>query len=209
MTEVDDTRTRILEAASARLLHYGYGKTTMSEIAKDCGMSAGNIYRFFASKLDIAEAMAHKFNDDLHEKFREISCRNISAADRLRGIFKYFLEETYTRVAAEAKILEIAEILKKERPKHFNGKLAQEREYLVKILQDGIAAGQFRELKNLNETAEFIQSSLMKFRFPQMFSSLTLDALEWELEGVLDLVLAGLSKHASVPKTDSQLLATP
>ena len=43
-----------------RIKHYGYGKTTMAEIAADCDMSPGNIYRFFEAKIDIAEAMARK-----------------------------------------------------------------------------------------------------------------------------------------------------
>ena len=30
---LDDTAKQILDAASRRFLHYGYGKTTMSEIA--------------------------------------------------------------------------------------------------------------------------------------------------------------------------------
>ena len=38
-----DPREAILKAAADRILHYGYNKTTMSEIAADCGMSAGNI----------------------------------------------------------------------------------------------------------------------------------------------------------------------
>ena len=45
------TREQILDAAMNRIKHYGYGKTTMSEIAGDCGMSAGNIYRFFIKKM--------------------------------------------------------------------------------------------------------------------------------------------------------------
>ena len=58
MSEKTDTRQQILDAAFQRIMHYGYAKTTMAEIARDCCMSAGNIYRFFASKIDIAEAMA-------------------------------------------------------------------------------------------------------------------------------------------------------
>ena len=33
MNETPDTRQQILEAAMQRIKHYGYGKTTMSEIA--------------------------------------------------------------------------------------------------------------------------------------------------------------------------------
>jgi hypothetical protein len=39
----------------------------------------------------------------------------------------------------------------------------------------------------------------MKFRFPQLFSKLTLPKLQRELDGVMDLLLAGISKGAQVP----------
>jgi hypothetical protein len=48
----------------------------------------------------------------------------------------------------------------------------------------------------------------MKFRFPQLFSHLTLPKLKRELTGVLDLILAGLSTDAKRPVTvgkDSKL----
>ena len=60
MDEKSATRDRILHAAMTRIKHYGYGKTTMAEIAADCDMSPGNIYRFYEAKIDLAEAMARK-----------------------------------------------------------------------------------------------------------------------------------------------------
>jgi len=62
-------------------------------------------------------------------------------------------------------------------------------------MRDGV----FRQLERPEETAEFMQAALMKFRFPQLFSHLTLPKLKRELDGVLDLLLAGLSSDARVP----------
>ena len=198
-TPTDDTRKQILMAAVERILHYGYSKTTMAEIARDCNMSAGNIYRFFASKLDIAEAMAQKFNDESYLTFSQIVARKDTAANRLRELFHYYLARTYSAIEDEAKILEVAEVLSKERPVYMNDKLAQERVFLVRIMDEGVAAGEFRPLANPDETAEMWQSALMKFRFPQLFSKLTLPQLQRELDGVMDLLLAGLSPGAAVP----------
>lgn len=195
----DDTRLQILHAAVERILHYGYSKTTMAEIARDCNMSAGNIYRFFASKLDIAEAMAHKFNEESYLTFAKIVARKDSAANRMRELFHYELARTYSAIEEEAKILEVAEVLARERPLYMNDKLAKERAYLTAILEDGVKSGEFRALANANEVAEMWQSALMKFRFPQLFSKLTLPKLQRELDGVLDLLLAGLSAGAVVP----------
>ncbi|MCA8900952.1 MAG: TetR/AcrR family transcriptional regulator [Hyphomonas sp.] len=199
MSETPDTRQQILEAAVERIKHYGYGKTTMSEIAKDCGMSAGNIYRFFASKLDIAEAMARKFNADLYQTYASIAREKKPAPQRLRDFFDFGLNHTYQAIEDEAKILEVAEVLSEERPLFFNEQMAQERVYLVQILEDGIRAGVFRPLERIEESAEFMQAALMKFRFPQLFSHLTLPKLKRELDGVMDLLLAGLSADAKVP----------
>lgn len=200
MSEVTDTRQQILDAAMERILHYGYAKTTMSEIARDCGMSAGNIYRFFASKLDIAEAMARKFNAELYESYAKIARCNDPASSRLREFFEFSMNRTFTAIEEKAKILEVAEVLSDERPLFFNEQMAQERVYLVQILEAGIEAGEFRPLEHKEETAEFMQAALMKFRFPQLFSHLTLPKLERELRGVMDLILAGLSVGATVPE---------
>lgn len=199
MTQMDDTRKMILHAAVERILHYGYSKTTMAEIAKDCNMSAGNIYRFFASKLDIAEAMARKFNDEAYETFAKIAAKTVPAADRMREIFHYELARTYSAIADEAKILEVAEVLSDERPLYMNEKLARERTYLVHIMKDGVGAGEFRPLSNPEEVAEMWQAALMKFRFPQLFSKLTLPKLQREIDGVMDLLLAGMSPGATPP----------
>ena len=194
-----DTRSQILEAAMERIHHYGYSKTTMSEIARDCNMSAGNIYRFFASKIDIAEAMAAKFNAEIYKEYAAIGAQDVPASARLREIFNYALEHTFGAIEEDAKILEVAEVLKQERPKYMNNKLAEERTYLVPILEDGVAKGEFRALDNPEEIAEFMQSALMKFRFPQLFTRLPLSGLRRELNGVMDMLLAGLSPGAEVP----------
>ena len=99
----------------------------------------------------------------------------------------------------DAKILEVAEVLYDERPLYMNDKLATERIYLVQILNDGVASGEFRKIANPEEVAEMWQSALMKFRFPQLFSKLTLPKLQRELDGVIDLLLAGLSPGATPP----------
>lgn len=88
MDEKHATRDRILEAAINRIKHYGYGKTTMAEIAADCDMSPGNIYRFFEAKIDIAEAMARKHYAAEQAELSAIARKKDWPADkRIREIF--------------------------------------------------------------------------------------------------------------------------
>lgn len=49
---------RILEAASRCMLDKGYSATTMADIARDAGMSVGNLYNYFPGKEAIVERFA-------------------------------------------------------------------------------------------------------------------------------------------------------
>ena len=192
-------RENILDAAMQRIMHYGYSKTTMSEIASDCGMSAGNIYRFYAGKLDIAEAIARRFNDDIHKDQSKIVKSKRPAGERLRAFVEFGMRVTYDRLATDAKILEVAEILAHERRDFVEEELAQERACIAKILKDGVKSGEFGAIQNVDRTAEAVQATVMKFRYPQLFSRLSLEQLLRELAGVLALVLAGLGQGVNAP----------
>jgi AcrR family transcriptional regulator len=188
MNDKLDTREQILHAAMERIMHYGYAKTTMAEIARDCGMSAGNIYRFFASKIDIAEAMARKLNMEINAQNAALVRGKGSAVEKMRVFHRTALRTTFEKLDKDAKILEVAEVLSSERPTFANEEMAQERVYLVQLLEQGIAEGAFAPMEYPNFIAEMMQS-----RYPQLWSRLTLPKLERELEGVMDIILAGLS----------------
>jgi AcrR family transcriptional regulator len=51
---------RILNAASDLIAHYGYDKTTVSDIAHQAGVSKGTIYLHFNSKDDLFEALLQR-----------------------------------------------------------------------------------------------------------------------------------------------------
>ena len=186
------TRGRILHAAVTRIKHYGYGKTTMAEIAADCGMSPGNIYRFFQAKIDIAEAMARAHYAEEHAALAAIARKKDRPAGvRLREFFFKRMRDSYLLFEENAKILEVAEVLHRERPLLANEHLALERVFLSALLEEGANTGLFAK-GDYNLIAEMLQAATMKFSLPQLFSHLTLQKLERELEGVLDLVLKGL-----------------
>lgn len=192
MDEKTATRDRILQAAMARIKHYGYGKTTMAEIAADCDMSPGNIYRFFEAKIDIAEAMARKHYAAEQAELSAIARKKDWSADkRLREIFFKRMRDSFHLFEENAKILEIAEVLSKERPLFSNEQLAAERVFLSALLEEGAEAGIFRA-GDYNFIAEMLQSATVKFAIPQLISKLPLPKLERELEGVLNLLLTGL-----------------
>jgi AcrR family transcriptional regulator len=192
MSDLDSTRQLIIEAAKKRFAHYGYGKTTMADLALDCDMSPGNLYRYFSSKLDIAEEIARGASIRTTEELSRVLMQpDGSAEQKLRDYLYSDLHVTYHMLEHAPKLVEMAEIISKEKPLFHNEGLKRQREVLIRILQLGNTSGEF-SIADVEYTAEMIQSATMKFNYPQMFSSLTLPKLERELEGVFAIVVAGL-----------------
>jgi AcrR family transcriptional regulator len=193
MSEKDAVRTQIVDAAKKRFSHFGYAKTTMAEVASDCAMSPGNLYRFFPGKLDIAEAIATEDYQKHLDHLRKVAANpKKTARERLHDFFFEELRRTFNKLESDPRAYEMAVVISREKPQFANWMLAQEREILAALLEDGNKLGEFASPKPVG-CAEHIQSALMKFRYPQLWSKLPLDKLENELEGVMDLVIDGLS----------------
>jgi hypothetical protein len=106
------------------------------------------------------------------------------------------LRRTYHKLEKDPRIVEMARVISHERPTFSNWMLAHERKILVELLDESERRGEFVPPGDKDEIAEMIQSATMKFRYPQLWSKLTLPKLERELEGVLHLILNGLCPHA-------------
>ena len=56
-SEKEEREHRILHVASELIVHYGFDKTTVSDIAREAGISKGAIYLHFDSKDALFEAL--------------------------------------------------------------------------------------------------------------------------------------------------------
>lgn len=189
----DEVCERIIEAAEERFTHYGYGKTTMAELARDCDMSSGNLYRFFPSKLDIAEEICRRASIQSADALTAIlDSPGMTAAERLKEFLFQDLRTTFHALEKNHRIVEMAQLITAERPEFHNEGLKRERDVLAGILTMGRDAGEF-EVANPDFTAEMIQAATLKFSYPQLFSRLSLEKLELELDGVYQLIVRGLA----------------
>jgi AcrR family transcriptional regulator len=209
---IKDVRERIIEAAKCRFSHFGYGKTTMAEVAGDCEMSPGNLYRFFPGKLDIAEAIATADYEKHLAHLRKLALApGRSARERLHDLLFEELRRTYNKLERDPRALEMAQVIAHERPEFANWMLANERKILVELMDESERRGEFVPSGDRETIAEMIQSATMKFRYPQLWSKLTLPKLERELDGVLKLIIEGLcplrNQFAQMPQQQHETAA--
>ncbi|GAA3090182.1 TetR family transcriptional regulator [Rhizobium viscosum] len=148
-TTLDVTRqeniTRILDAAERLFRHYGYSKTTVADVARDLGMSPANIYRFFASKVEIHQAICGRMLAMSYELAANICHQKISASDRLRQYVRSQYQLTLDMMLDQQKVHEMV-IVAIERDWHVIEKHIDSIHALIAdVIRDGIAAGEFAD----------------------------------------------------------------
>jgi AcrR family transcriptional regulator len=137
--------TRILDCAERLFRHYGYAKTTVADIAKDLGMSTANIYRFFASKTEIHQAVCGRMLGMSYDMAVQAAQMDASAADRLRAFVEGQYKLTLETMLDEEKVHEMV-IVAIERDWHVIEKHVDRIHHVIAgVIAEGIASGEFAE----------------------------------------------------------------
>lgn len=192
MNESEIVREQIIDAAKERFRHYGYPKTTIAEVAGDCAMSSGNIYRFFKGKIDIAVEIARREALTAIETIEAVlECPHRTSRQRLEEIVFADLRYTFHLLENRPKVLELAQIVIRERPQFQIESFRRERRAFQRILREGQVSGEFT-IDSVAQMTIAIQAATLKYRYAQLFTNQTLEELERELTGLLTLIVRGL-----------------
>ena len=197
MSEADRTREKIIDAARERFRHYGYPKTTIAELADDCAMSPGNIYRFFKGKIDIAVEIARREALNAVDVLDKVlACPHRGSRQRLEEVIFADLRYTYHLLENQPKTLELAQIVVNDRPQFQIESLRRERRLFQRILHEGAASGEF-SIDNVPAATIAVHAATTKYRYAQLFTNQSLVELERELAQVLTVLVRGLVAPAA------------
>lgn len=193
MTE--EIRTQILDAAEARFRTYGFGKTTMAEIATDIDMSTANLYRYYENKLAIGAAMASRCMCERETQLSEIIARTgISESERLEIFVLGMLNYMHSQLSNEPKMSELVDVMVKKRPDLVQNKIKNDHQLIKTILQQGKNCKEF-DIDDVDEMASYVQAALVKFSSPFFVAMYPVEELKRLAKGVVALILNGLAKH--------------
>ncbi len=183
---------RIVEAATGRFTHYGYGKTTVAEIAEDLGISPAYIYKFFDSKRAICEAVAGETLQRIDDALWSVARSNRSATERLRDIYRVILKESVARFFQERKLHDmVVEAVQSDwgaiqRHKQTIGEVARH------VLREGRQSGEFDRSMDEDRLVDALWTTLVPFAHPKVLEQTIHTDLEARADVVADLVLRGL-----------------
>jgi len=183
--------TRILDSAERLFRHYGYSKTTVADIARDLGMSTANIYRFFASKVEIHQALCGRMLDASYRMVIEISRMPVSASERLRLYLLGQYKMTVETMLDEEKVHEMV-VVAIERDWHVIEKhIDRIHEVIATIIADGIAAGEFAE-QDPQVASKNFGAATLTLCHPQMVAQCLAKENRAAPEDLIDYVIRAL-----------------
>lgn len=81
------THKLIVEVAERLFRQIGFQKTTVADIARELHMSPANVYRFFAAKAEINEAVCMDLLGKIEADVEKIASSRGTAAQKIRNLF--------------------------------------------------------------------------------------------------------------------------
>ena len=188
----EEIKSLILEKAIDRFVRYGFGKTTMVEIAKDCGMSAGNLYRYFESKFDIGVGVAQQYISKAEEILKEVLQRpGLSPTQRLEAFVLEKLKFMHSHIVEQPNVQDLVNYILDDRWDLVEKHRDVQNSLMAEILSEGNRTGEFK-VADVAQTANTIYAITTKFRLPHFIKNITLQELEQEATAVVDLMIQGL-----------------
>src|SRR5215212_5221363 len=103
-----DVREQIVAAAGEHFSHYGYEKTTVSDLAKSIGFSKAYIYKFFDSKQAIGEAICAKTLNAIVATVEEAVMGATSPTDKFRKMLKVLVTTNVSLFFSDRKLYDVA-----------------------------------------------------------------------------------------------------
>ena len=196
--KADAVRMDILLKATDLFKHYGFWKTNIGDIAECCGMSPGNLYRYFRNKQAIGLAVVSTYLEMVQTSLETVEMLpGGTSEERIRKWLETGVQQGVIQVEEHPKIVELSEFLMDDEDgwaliqKHVMWK----RVHLAREIQKGVEAGEL-EPCDAEQTAAILLNALKAFWMPMTLA-------KWkdkttilpELHATVDLFFRGLRKR--------------
>jgi AcrR family transcriptional regulator len=190
-----DKRDAILKAAWGLIRHYGYGKTTIDDIAKRAGVGKGTVYLYFRSKSEIMLALTELTNDRISSELERIARGPGSPGERLRACLMHRIMTLFDIVQKYPHGAEIISSMLPEIVDRLDRYVRAHGVLFAGILREGNESGEMG-VENPEATGRVL-AELFEFLTPPYYRFKTRRSLEKFAGETLDLILVGLRSRAA------------
>ncbi|MEO3745752.1 TetR family transcriptional regulator [Plantactinospora sp. B5E13] len=191
MADATLTREQILEAAEEVLRRFGPAKATVVDVARALGVSHGSVYRHFASKVALREAVTERWLERAHADLPAVIASDEPAPQRLRTWAHTLHRAKRGRALDDPELFATYLVLVRENSDVVRASLDELVDQLTRIVSAGIAAGDFAA-DDVPTTARAAFQAMVLFHDPAYAAMWDDPQTSRQLDAVVDLILAGL-----------------
>ena len=159
-------RDQVVEAATQHFGHYGYEKTTVSDLAKAIGFSKAYIYKFFDSKQAIGEVICANRLAMIMAIVESTIADAPTASEKLRRLFRALVEAGSDLFFHDRKLYDIAAVAGRDQ---WPSALAHDERLKVlvrEIVLEGRQSGEFERKTPLDDAVQAIHLVLRPYISP-------------------------------------------
>ncbi|WP_329107933.1 TetR family transcriptional regulator [Micromonospora sp. NBC_01699] len=195
MADTSLTSGQILEAAEDVLRRFGPAKTTVVDVARVLGVSHGSVYRHFASKAALREAVAERWLDRAHAPLPALTTADLPAPQRLRAWLTTLAAEKRGKALDDPELFATYMVLVGEASTVVAAHVEDLVRQLAVIIGDGVADGDFT-VADVDRTARAVLAATARWHHPAHAAEWGEPGIAEALEAVCDLLLDGLRTRA-------------
>jgi AcrR family transcriptional regulator len=159
-------RDQVVEAATQHFGHYGYEKTTVSDLAKAIGFSKAYIYKFFDSKQAIGEVICANRLAMIMAVVDSAMAEAPTASEKLRRMFRALVEAGSDLFFHDRKLYDIAAVAGRDQ---WPSAIAHEERLRVlvqEIVLEGRQSGEFERKTPLDDAVQAIHLVMRPYISP-------------------------------------------
>ena len=194
-------REKILDSASLVFARHEFHEVLMDDVARDCGVAKGTLYRYFPSKRALYLGVMFESMDRLHDTLREAVGGPGEPVAKLARLVYALLDHFWERRLFITLIHRIEHRQGDPDSREWQRRRAQIARLIQKTLEDAVAAGEMRAL-DPRIGAEMLLGMLRgvnRYRVAQ-------DTLTGLVGGVLEVFVRGIGTEQGQRSLDGVLL---
>ncbi|SEQ54540.1 transcriptional regulator, TetR family [Lentzea xinjiangensis] len=191
------TGEAILAATEEVLRRYGPAKATVVDVAKALGVSHGSVYRHFATKAALREAVTKRWLAAIHEEMTPAFGEGLTAAEVLRAWLQKLFDEKRRAHHEDEELFATFRTLVHESSDIVEYHLGHMVGQLTRIISAGVETHEF-VTDDVDVTAQAVWDATNRFHHPAHAREWTGPRVQEEFDAVVSLVIAGL-RYNRVP----------
>ena len=186
------TRDKILEAAEDVLRRFGPSKATVVDVARALGVSHGSVYRHFASKAALRDAVLERWLHRISDPLEVVARGREPAPERLRKWLDALMAAKRRRVLKEPELFATYRVLAADAREVVKAHVDALVDQLARIIADGNKSGAFA-VKDTETAARSVFHATARFHNPAHAAEWSDAGIDAAFEGVWSLLKVALT----------------